>query len=399
LTQASDDGSRGDLALALLAGLFAQAVTALTALTPPVFAVVAAVDFGVDAATIGVFTALLYLSAMLSAVVIGGWVRRLGPIRVSQLCLTLNGVGIALIASGSLALAGLGALIIGIGYGPMTPASSYMLGPVTAPRWRPFVFSLKQTSVPLGGMAAGLIIPWITETSGWQAAALAVAALSLAVVLGLQPLRQRFDGRRERGPLRLRIQIVAPVRAVLAQGALRSLAVTSMIYASMQLCLGTFLVVFMVSRAGLTLIEAGGVLAAAQIAGLAGRIGWGALAEHWISTAKLLALLGVGMALGATLLAQTSPGWDYGVCLLVGAIFGVSAIGWNGIYLSEIVRVSSLEEAARATGGVLFFTFGGMMLGPAAFKLILVLGGDYSLAYALIAGVTLIPVWLLTRGR
>ena len=35
----------------------------------------------------------------------------------------------------------------------------------------------------------------------------------------------------------------------------------------------------------------------------------------------VIATLGVGMALGATLLAQASPGWSYGACLFVGAVF------------------------------------------------------------------------------
>ena len=399
MTEGRDGAPSGGLVPALMAGLLAQAVSAMTALTPPVFAVVAAADFGVDPVTVGAFATLLFLSAMISTVVVGDWVNRLGPIRVSQLCLAMNGLGIALTASGSLALAGLGAVVVGLGYGPMTPASSAMLAPVTAARWRPFVLSLKQTSVPLGGMAAGLVIPLMTEAAGWRAAALMMAGLSAVAILALQPLRARYDGARERGPLRLRLHLIAPLRAVLAHSGLRDLGLTALIYSSMQLCLGAFLVVFLVGRGGLSLVEAGGVLAAAQIAGIMGRIGWGAMAERWLSTGKLLAVLGVGMALAASLIAQATPGWDYALFLVLGAFFGLTAIGWNGIYIAEIVRVSSLEDSARATGGVLFFSFAGMMIGPAAFQAVLAAGGDYPLAYALIAGAVLIPVWLLTRVR
>ncbi|WP_417276298.1 hypothetical protein [Castellaniella sp.] len=48
-----------------------------------------------------------------------------------------------------------GALLIGLGYGPITPAHRMS-----------FVFSIKQTGVPLGGVLAGLVVPGLAQWIG-----------------------------------------------------------------------------------------------------------------------------------------------------------------------------------------------------------------------------------------
>ena len=54
----------------------------------------------------------------------------------------------------------LGALIIGLGYGPITPASSAILNEVTPNRIRALIFfSIKQSGVPIGGAIAGILVP------------------------------------------------------------------------------------------------------------------------------------------------------------------------------------------------------------------------------------------------
>ncbi len=380
----------------LAASLAAQALAAFTALTPPVFAVAAAPDLGIAATSVGVFTALLFLSAMLSATAGGGLVDSLGPIRTTQICSLLCAAGIALTATALLPLAALGGLVVGLGYGPMTPVSSHMLAQVTSERSRPFVFSLKQTSVPIGGVLAGLVIPVLTAEYGWRAAALCVAALGVAVALALEPLRLGLDGPAHPDRLRLRLDLGTAWRTVQRNPRLRALGLVSFVYSAMQLCLGTYLVTFLAEDVGLALVQAGLVLSAAQGAGIAGRLLWGAMAERVISARRLLAALGLVMSVAAALTGLFTAGWPLGAMVAVGILFGVSAVGWNGIYLAEIVRVTSPEQSARATGGVLFFTFGGMMAGPALFGAIVGAAG-FSAAFFAVAAMTLVPGVLLLR--
>ena len=79
-----------------------------------------------------------------------GWSTRFGPIRVSQAGLFLCLAGLAAASSGLLPAVLLGALLLGLGYGPATPASSMILARAAPPHLLALTFSIKQTGVPLG---------------------------------------------------------------------------------------------------------------------------------------------------------------------------------------------------------------------------------------------------------
>lgn len=138
-----------------------QALVSMAALTPPVFATVATEDVGLPESFIGYYTSLVYFGAMLTTLVSGGAISRFGAMRVSQGCLLLCFAGLAAVAAmqpGLLVLMGvIGALVLGLGYGPVTPASSHILARTTRPERRGVVFSIKQTGVPIGGMLAGCL--------------------------------------------------------------------------------------------------------------------------------------------------------------------------------------------------------------------------------------------------
>jgi hypothetical protein len=49
--------------------------------------------------------------------------------------------------------------IIGLSYGPLTPASSHVLARYRSGAGMAFLVSVRQTSVPMGGVLAGLVAP------------------------------------------------------------------------------------------------------------------------------------------------------------------------------------------------------------------------------------------------
>lgn len=139
----------------------------------------------------------------------------------------------------------------------------------------------------------------------------------------------------------------------------------------------------------MSLIEAGVALSAAQASGIIGRVVWGALADRFVKPRFMLGLLGIAMAAGALCAAAFSPQWPYSAILVVSALFGAAAIGWNGVYLAEVARVATPAHAGMATGGSLFFTFLGILLGLPAFSLIIHLTGSYALGFGAAAAATL----------
>ena len=119
--------------LALAVTLVIQAMVAMALLTLPVMAPVAARALSVSPALVGVYVSVTYAGAMTASLLGGDTVRRLGAIRVSQWGLVLCASGLLLCMLPWLPALALGAVLIGLGYGPITPASSHVLARTTPP--------------------------------------------------------------------------------------------------------------------------------------------------------------------------------------------------------------------------------------------------------------------------
>lgn len=388
-----------DTVLALGTTLVVQALVSMAVLTVPVLAPAAAADVQVSTGYVGLFIALVYGGGMSSSVASGDLIRKLGAIRVSQICLVLCAAGLAVTAVGSASLFVFGALLLGAGYGPVTPASTHILARSTPPHMMSFFFSLKQTGVPIGGAMAGALVPPLVLLGGWRGSAVAVAAACLGVAVMAQSVRRKFDG--DRDPTR-RVGargVLSSMRIAIGAPAVRRLAACSFFFSSVQLCLITYLVTYLTSKLGLSLIQAGLMLSAAQGAGIIARVAWGALADSSGRPVVVLGLLACGMAIASVATALLSPEWSSVVIALVCASFGATAIGWNGIFLAEVVRRAPAGKAVEATGGALFFTYFGVLVAPPLFALTVENGGSYGLAYCLLALPPLAcGLWLLS-GR
>lgn len=386
------DGGRGGLRgvlWPLTATLLAQVLASWANLTVPVFAVRFAADIGVPASWIGLYVSVTYFASMTSGVMGSPFIIRYGAIRVLQICLLLCAASLALLTTASLGVTVLCAIILGLGYGPTTPASSHVLSAQTPAKFMPLIFSIKQTGVPLGGVLAGVIVPAVVLAYGWQGAALIVAALCVVTVFILQPLRGSLDAaRKPRQPL-----LVNPLRSILLvwrTGALRRLSLLSMAYSAVQMSLLSYLVTYLVEAIRRDLVTAGLVLAAAQIAGVGGRILWGALAGLVLPARHVLMLLGLLMAAAGVVMALVAPGWPLVAIFAVAMIYGATAVAWNGVMLAELSRLAPPGQAVTATGGSLFFTFGGVMLGPTLFGAWVNAAGSYPSGFLILAalGVT-----------
>jgi predicted MFS family arabinose efflux permease len=370
--------------LALIATLAIQALVSMTVLTPPVLAALAAPDIGVASERIGLFTALVYAGAIVSSASSGALLARTGPLRLSQWCLGFCALGMSVASLTFLPAVMLGAVLMGLGYGPVTPASSHILIRQTAPERRSLVFSFKQTGVPVGGMLAGSIAAPLGLAIGWRGAALSVAVASLVLALAVEPLRARFDAADGTGPTPAQSPL-AGIRLVLRTPALRRLALSSTTFAATQLSMATFLVTFLTERAGVPLVRAGIVMAVAQGAGVVGRILLGWVADRLLRPGRVLAVLGISMAMASVATGLISSAWPLTSIFVVTAILGLTGLSWNGVYLAEVAVIAPPGAAGAATGGALSMTFLGIVLGPALFSAVVSLSGSYTLGFCIVA--------------
>lgn len=385
------------VALPLAVTLAVQTLVALAVYCAPVMAPVAGPALGFSASAVGYYIAAVYFGSMIGSAAAGGWIARFGPIRASQAGLALCLAGLALAASALPPLVLLGGFVVGLGYGPTTPASSVMLVRAAPPSVFALVFSIKQTGVPAGGVLAGLLVPLLILAFGWRWGAVAIGIACMVLALAIGAVRGRYDLELDpHAPISLR-SAFAPVRMVLADPGLRPMCVAGFVYGGVQITLVTYLVTFLVEGFGLSLVLAGLVMAASQVSSVVGRVLWGVLADRVLARRTMLGLLGLGMGASSLAALGADPAWPRGLLFAYAAVFGATAVGWNGVWLAEIARVAP-RTASQATGGCLFFTFLGVVVTPPTFNLVLSLAGSYSVAYAVFALPALaVGVWMLVR--
>lgn len=383
--------------LPLIATLFIQAMVAMALLTLPVMAPVAAKALEVSPALVGVYVAITYAGAMFASLTSGTTVSRLGPIRVSQLGLILCAIGLCLCAVPWLPAIGLGALLIGLGYGPITPASSQILARTTQPSQMALVFSIKQTGVPVGAMMAGAIVPSLMLGIDWQWSLVVVAMACVVSAALSQPLREALDDLRQASLTFQMSTLTTPLRMVLGHRALSTMAACSFMFSMVQMSLTTYLVTYLHDDLAYGMVSAGLLLSVTQMGGIGGRIAWGLVADRWLGAQKTLALLAILMAssaLATALLLPTLPLWGIWAILLV---FGASAIGWNGVYLAEVARQAPEGKASVATGGTLTFTFLGVVIGPPLFGALSSAFDTYRAGFLALVITSSLCAWVLYR--
>lgn len=373
----------------------AQGLGAAAQLGPAVLAIEIARSSGLQATMIGVFTGLVFLAAAISSLGGGGPIARFGAIRAVQAGVLLSGAGAALAAVGHPAALAAAAFLIGLGYGPMTPASSVVLA-----RWAParrlgLVMSIKQTGVPLGYFATGVALPPVAATYGWEWGLLGLAGLSVAAALALGPIARLLDepggrsGRSGLGSAAISLGLVA------RPGRLRRIAIASLAFAGVQVTVTSFLVVFLEADVGLDKAKAAWPLAVAGVTAIVGRIAWGWLADL-TRTAALLALLPIMMAASLGLLLASDAGWDYAMLTGLGLAIGFSILAWNGVMLTETARQAAPGQIGLATSGVLALTFLGSTIFPQALSFAVGALGDYTLGFGgMILVCFAVAVWYL----
>jgi MFS family permease len=376
-----------------------QAMVAMALLTLPAMAPRVAQAVGISAAWVGLYIALAYAGAMAASLASGAVVTRYGAIRASQASLLVCAAGLALCALPSLPAMAIGAVLVGVGYGPITPASSHLLARTTPAHRMSLVFSVKQTGVPLGAALAGAIVPGLQLLAGWQAALLAVAAVSVLCAAVAQTLRTEFDA--DRDPRR-RIALghfLQPVQLVLAHAQLRMLAACSFMFSIVQLSLTTYLVTFLTDNLAYGLVAAGFLLSASQLGAVIGRVLWGYVSDRWFGARRMLALLALVMAASSGATALLQPQAPTLIVMAVLFVFGASAIGWNGVYLAEVARQAPEGQAGMATGGTLAITFLGVVLGPPVFGGMAGAFGSYRAGFAALVVPLVLCAAVLLRGR
>lgn len=374
-------------------GLGTMATSILPAVAPKVVE-----SYAISGALIGYQVSLISLAMLVSLTFCGNLSLRWGGSRTGQIGAALVAVGCLVAVLPHPAFLLLAALPMGLGYGLVSPSASHVMMRFTPADRRNFIFSIKQTGVPLGAAAAAVLAPAVALWAGWRWALITTAVTLVLLILAIQRGRAHWDDDRQRDAP-LSADPFGGLNLVWRDRALRLLALAGAAFVVMQTALLTFTVIFFVDEVKLGLVAAGLVLMASQIGGVAGRLFWGWVADRMRNCFAALALLAAVMTLATLLCLAITPAWPMAASCALFFVLGSTASGWNGAFLAEVARLAPPQAVSAATGGSLFVVNVGKFIGPLLFTAAYQASGRYSAAFALMALPSAWGLWCLLRAR
>ena len=255
-------------------------VLIVTLSTQPVFLLAAAFlqledDLGLSITGLGALSATFFLTAAIASAPLGRVVERIGWQRAMKINCVGSAAVLIAIALFARSVPGFVVLLVvgGAFYGFANPAANKALAEQVDADRRGITFGLKHAGIPSSTLLAGLAIPALILTVGWEfsfaVAALLAGPVWVLIAVDRDPLRQsagaRSPGRGARPLTVLDLVMLAAASALSAAAAIS---------------LGTFLIAAAVEEASFTQAAAGVLLLAGSLASISARIAVGAITDR-----------------------------------------------------------------------------------------------------------------------
>jgi len=339
-------------------------------------------QFAINRGEVGLVQTALYLSATWSALVGGRLADRVGERSVLIVSGLITGAGaIAAAFAGPFWAFLAAAFVFGLGTGVQNPAGSAAVMRWFPPRRRGFAMGIRQTGVPVGGVLAATVWPWVATAWGWRATyglAGAMALFGTGVVL-----LSYFDPAREPGSG----TAVRSLGDLMTDRRLWLLALTYNGQIVAQYSVTVYLVLFFHEALGFSLIVAAGLLALVNVVAIGGRIGWGLVSDALFDGARRpVLLIIIGLTLGGVLVAAALPaGAPLGLAIALAVLLGLSAFSWTGMYGTLAIELAGSASAASAVAWVHVLGGVGSLGGAPLFGYLVDHTGSYRVAWLAVA--------------
>ncbi len=354
-------------------------------------------DLGLTRSQVGLLVTATVVGGLGVLMLAGSLSDRFGVRRLFLIGMMLAGIPLALAAlAPEYVWLLLPMALYGIGNGFALPPTTRAIVEWFPNRRRGLAMGIKQTGVAMAGLICGLMVPPLGQAFGWRGALLVLGLVCIASgALAWLAYRDRpVESAGAKAPR-------PAFGTVIRNRNLLLLSCVTFLYGGVQLSIVGFLVLFLTERLGLSIAEAGGLLALAQGGGVVGRIGWGLVSDTVFGGRRkvVIGIIGVLAALSSFGLAATGAETPRAVLLLTLAVAGVSAIGWNGINMTFVAEIAGRQASATAAGVNLTASYMGIMVGPPLFGLLVDWTGTYTVAFQLGGVASLLALLLLWRVR
>ncbi len=341
-------------------------------------------DLGLSMAQAGSFLSAYYIGAAIMSLPAGWMGDRWGVLATMVIGQALISAGLFGVAgSVSFSLLTLIMIVAGAGYGMLNPTTAKAAMAWFPRRQRATAVGFKQVGLPLGGAVGALIMPHLGLSLGWRPAVMMPAALVAVVglltwMLYRDPPDSEYAARGTAGGPSL--------AAVLANRDLWLVALSTLIFAGMQTVWMSFLVLYLTDVLFLPLVQAGGYLVMAQMAGMAGRVLFGVLSDGYFQGRRRVVLVIAGAGSTACSIAMAGTGPSTGAWLLgsLAVTFGFFGIGWNGVQHTLLAELVGPRGAGTAVGLGLTISSFGVSLCPPLFGLAVQRLGGFAVPWAML---------------
>lgn len=307
-------------------------------------------DFGVSTAQAGVLAGLPSFGLLLTLLIWGLVIDRVGERGTMALSLTLTAgaLGLLWVAPGLWSVAAVFLLLGAVG-GPVNAASGRLVLTWFAANERGLAMGIRQSGLPVGVGLSALVLPAAAEAWGFVGAMtlpalLALAAVPLVLAMPTEPPRTEPS---RRTPAPGQKGAGAPPRSPYREWTIWRVHGVSMLLGVPQVTLMTYAVLYLVQEQGWGPPAAGAVIAAAQVPGAVGRLVLGAVSDRSGARMRPVRALAVSGALVLLLLTLLPAAWPWSAVPLV-LVCLVLTMWHNGLTFTAVAEIAGTAWAGRA---------------------------------------------------
>jgi ACS family hexuronate transporter-like MFS transporter len=350
-------------------------------------------ELGLSKTEVGLFSSVIFVGSWIVLLGAGTLTDRVGVRKVMAAGQVAAGaVMLAMAAAASFSQALLVMFVVGIARGAILPGASKAIMDWFPRSSRGSAMGLKQTGMPIAGILAASILPAVGLALGWRTAIALVglwviAAGVLTFSLYRDPIQPGRAGTRKE-------DIRASVGRLLHSWDLWTVSIMAILFVIAQQAMVAYIPLYLkevvllraVPDESTRIVAAGGFLALCQVGGIGGRIFWGVVSDRLFRGRRrpVLAIAAILSALFSLPMGYLRP--DTPLWLLSGLMFlyGITAIGWNGVYHALMGETSDARYAATGVALSMSLTQFGTVGGPPLFGIVVDLTGTYRPAWLLL---------------
>jgi len=280
-------------------------------------------------------------------------------------------------------------VVAGTGWSVVNPALGKAIMDLFPAHERGMAMGIKQMGLTLGGIAAALVLPSIAATLGWRVA-IATCGLVVALTVALiwRPLGRLDGGAPATSPARVE-RGATSAWAWARRPAILVFFGSGLILGMVQAAVLSYLPLYTIQALGFDTIGAGLLVAASQAGGAVSRLAFGAASDRWLADRRSAWLALTGAVCAATFVAYAV--WPVSAPFAAGTLAfaaGVGAFGWVGIFFVMSAELGGARSAGLLSGMAFASIVLGLLVGPAAFGLLLVRWDSYAVPWAAFASLS-----------